>query len=59
MLLITFFVTDAVVVIVVVILRFWLFVATKRLYKRVCPSMTLLHFGLLGATYGHESSLVA
>ena len=41
-------------------------VATKRLYKRVCPSVrrsvgrsvTLSLFGLLGATYGRVSGLV-
>ena len=51
------------------------FVATKRLYKRVCPSVrrsvgpsvgpsvrglvTLSLFGLLGATYGRVSGLVS
>ena len=40
-------------------------VATQRLYMSVCPSVrwlvrpsvTLLHFGLLGATYGRVSGL--
>ena len=42
-------------------------VATKRLYKSVCPSVgpsvgprvTLSLFGLLGATYGRVSGLVS
>ena len=38
-------------------IRLLFLVATNRLNMSVCPSVTLLHFGLLGATYAMFTAL--